>query len=948
MKKTLRAAASFLAALMAFVLILPLAACNRGGHVIRVTSMGGIALSGVTVTAYDGGNEVAHGVTDENGEYVLSAEGNSLTVTLSDLPAGYKPKSSYNLNLSEEKTVILVESGIITDEQIPDGTFYKPGQIMYDFEIKNAYVYDETALTMKPRTVKLSELFEGKKAVLLNFFFTTCNPCDAEIPAMVKVYEEYKDKVAIIGLSNIKTDNDGLVAAFVSKHKSTYPMGMDTAGVIARFTPTVSDFPTSIMIDRYGVICERDTGSQASEDFWRAWFDRYISDDYTPVIPDEEDPGFVADKPGDFGIEFSADGMSDRINNTGVPVNFYAANDDVTWPWALDSDGESIVTTNKGHYATRAILFIRVNIPQGKALAFDYDISGLAEYDFFYIAVDPNGGMGTQMLEDTGDKDWRTGYAYVPLEAGEHDIAFAYYKTSSENNIGSLADTVKIKNLRFVDVADFIADTKSMDVPYYAARTLNSNGGYEYYENVALGDDGFYHVQGRDSSAGDAPMMYVDMHNAVPFFTDPTHTATIHSEFVLKGNYIFNNRNYRNKLTSYSSFASNSELSGLVPVNEDIKQMLTDIYIDVITKEIGYEEFWDPENGWQEFCVFYVHYGEGESYGNTIKGLAPFTSYKANETTGLPDTSDKINSVTFKRIVMPRGMMFEFVPDKSGVYEFRGINSLDNSGNPVVIGKDAWLFDGEDFDDEYSSYLNVRAINAFGADSFVRNQVEDFDFANVNFKMHHYLEEGHTYYILVAFSVVEDLGELKFRIDYLDTDHYEYVTSATSGYLAPGNNNVYYRPVYVQIEKNDDGVYVDTVLKKPIYCDFTDLSRMFNIYSIGELIGKQGNANLKRKPFDLSDAEITEVFGETFEAKDYTDIMKEYYDKSIAGKQKTDELYGLVEVDDTLRAVLILFYANNVGFDGELEWLTACWYYDFTDATKPEPDTILYPMGKNQ
>ena len=128
----------------------------------------------------------------------------------------------------------------------------------------------------------------------------------------------------------------------------------------------------------------------------------------------------------------------------------------------------------------------------------------------------------------------------------------------------------------------------------------------------------------------------------------------------------------------------------------------------------------------------------------------------------------------------------------------------------------------------------------------------------------------------------------------------------------------------------------------PIYCEFTDNSRMFNKYSIGTLLGKQGNNSIaKLKPFDLTGVEI-EYMGTKLVGKDYTSIMEAYYDKAVQGKKPTDELYGLTEVTKELREILILFYHKNFKFDDENEWLTACWYYDYTNASKPLPDTILW------
>ena len=248
---------------------------------------------------------------------------------------------------------------------------------------------------------------------------------------------------------------------------------------------------------------------------------------------------------------------------------------------------------------------------------------------------------------------------------------------------------------------------------------------------------------------------------------------------------------------------------------------------------------------------------------------------------------------------------------------------------------------------------------------YARNKPEDFDHDNVNFDMHHYMEAGVDYFIWVAFSTVENLGKLEFRIDYLDVQHYEYLTSATSGYIVAGQDNKYYRPIYTNIELNDEGIYIDSTLKKPIYCDFTDVSRMFNRYPISTLLGLTGNQKFEKDPFDLRVTKKNEsgqiivdkdgkpvlfeedivINGETFRAKNYTEEMKQYYQKAIL---KTGDLYGLQEVDETLRAILIMFYHANIGLDDPQEWLTACWYFDFTDATKPQPNTVLFPYGVNK
>lgn len=971
MRKFFKAVSTLLAVITAAAFIIPFAACtpdpDTNGEVIRVYSVGGIPLTDVTVTVLNGNTQVGNGKTNDKGEYAFKVDGDNYTAVLSDLPEGYTAKSSYKLNKNKQN-VIYVESGIITDKPIPAGKQYSVGDILYDFELQNAYNYENaTDTSLAAKKVKLSELFEGKKAILLNFFFVSCGPCNSEMPAILSAYEKYKDDIVIIGLDN-QGDSDADVANFVLKHQANYYMSVDTAGVIASF-PKVNAFPTNIVIDRYGVICEREANAHVEESYWLDLFERYSSDDYSSNIKDDNDGSIQIDKPADFGVFFSDEGMNEAVNKTNSNVTFSATDpkvDDTVWPWKVSDDKQSLVVTNSGHYSTRAILNVRVTIPAGSVLAFEYKLDGASGYDYLFVAVDSKGGLGTQTFEDSGKKDWTTGYAYMPLEAGSHVISFAYYKTSTDKQVTGQADAAFIRNLHFVTTEEFVANSDPMDIPYYAARGNTIEGGYAIYEDVVLEDDGFYHVTGRQSSKGDNPMLYVDLLNAVPFFTDATHTASIYSEFLAKNDCKFLGTDYRDKLDSYSSWAVNSSVSNLVPVNEDVRKMLDDIYVDRITRELGYEDFWDPDNGWKEFCVFFVHYGDGNSLGNSIEGIAPFTAYEAHETTGLTDTSGNLNTAIYDRILMPRGYLFKFVPEKSGVYEIKAINSLNESGKPISMGKDGAIYDGRDFKGNYyQTNLNINEVNNYGSDVYVRNKPEDFDHDNVNFDMHHYMEAGVDYFIWVAFSTVENLGKLEFRIDYLDVQHYEYLTSATSGYIVAGQDNKYYRPIYTNIELNDEGIYIDSTLKKPIYCDFTDVSRMFNRYPISTLLGLTGNQKFEKDPFDLRVTKKNEsgqiivdkdgkpvlfeedivINGETFRAKNYTEEMKQYYQKAIL---KTGDLYGLQEVDETLRAILIMFYHANIGLDDPQEWLTACWYFDFTDATKPQPNTVLFPYGVNK
>ena len=60
---------------------------------------------------------------------------------------------------------------------------------------------DFTVTDIDENTFTLSEALKDHEAVLINFWATWCGPCRNEFPAINKVYEEYKDRVAFIALS---------------------------------------------------------------------------------------------------------------------------------------------------------------------------------------------------------------------------------------------------------------------------------------------------------------------------------------------------------------------------------------------------------------------------------------------------------------------------------------------------------------------------------------------------------------------------------------------------------------------------------------------------------------------------------------------------------------------------------------------------------------------------
>lgn len=97
-------------------------------------------------------------------------------------------------------------------------------------------------------TVTLSG-YKGE-VVLLNFWGTWCPPCRAEMPALQRTWDEYKDQgVTFLGVAIYDEKAD--VERFAEAYGITYPLGIDLLGDLT-VDYKVTSFPTTFLIDREG------------------------------------------------------------------------------------------------------------------------------------------------------------------------------------------------------------------------------------------------------------------------------------------------------------------------------------------------------------------------------------------------------------------------------------------------------------------------------------------------------------------------------------------------------------------------------------------------------------------------------------------------------------------------------------------------------------------------
>ena len=114
---------------------------------------------------------------------------------------------------------------------------------------------DFTLLDQYGNSHTLSD-YKGK-TVFLNFWATWCPPCRAEMPEIQEIYEEYGENnsdVIILGIASPEVGQEGSaedIAAFLSENNYTYPVVMDTDGIMSYYYG-ISAYPTTFMIDKDG------------------------------------------------------------------------------------------------------------------------------------------------------------------------------------------------------------------------------------------------------------------------------------------------------------------------------------------------------------------------------------------------------------------------------------------------------------------------------------------------------------------------------------------------------------------------------------------------------------------------------------------------------------------------------------------------------------------------
>lgn len=900
-------------------------------YTVNVKTAGGMAMTELDVSVYADaslGNMLGFAQTDENGTATFTLEGGiDYAIVLSGVPKGYDLQDTYSF--SGTTANITLSSKLITDQTLNDVTSLKLGDVMYDFEY-----------TMPDGTTgKLSDMLAEKDAVMINFWFASCGPCASEFPYMETAYQTYKEDMGVIALSYI--DDSAAVGAYQSSMGLTFPMAACNSGWPAIFG--INSFPTTVVIDRYGVIALVEVGALTSLRPFNAIMEHFTGDDYEQKLCTSVNDVITVVKPTE--VMPSSEDIAAAINVGDIQVTFRAEEGegaDQIWPFIItEKDGVTCIkASNSLIEASYAIIYADVTLKAGQAVGLDYLASTEQGADTMVVIVE--GDDIYQISGHSETPEWKTCYPWVAEEDGTYEIALCYIKDES-TDVGD--DTVYVDNLRIVDVKD-------IDVATYLPRQAAvSKDGFEFtYAQIVLNEkDGYYHVGDKNG-----PLLLANLMGYSKFSSD----RSVY-EMAYNGEVVKDGKDYYEDILPYFTHASNSAMNGYCTVTADLAE-----YLKVVAEVVGVE---GTENEWLKICEYYQPYGTKEQLEDPIAGLASFSAYTAKEGKNVAT-----NYFYYNRVLMPRGLFAKFVPTKSGAYRI-------TSRNESQDGVEGWISNGTEM--IYTFEGGERMFDKKGEVSMV-----------------YYMEKGTAYYIDIAFWDMYQEGYVYYDIEYLGATYNQF-TACSPGYFTYDSDeagDAMYHTIAggIDVALGSDGYYYEVrgtrengtkILGSKIYADFSGLTSIFSYpiatgyaYNEDGTVIRDENGNkveikgmIDQGAFDFSKTEydnfilkcmemhngdttatdkylkeywgdgfdelykeymVTDVYAGRYHGKgeDLTDEVSKYLSKMAASPV---ERAGCVQVDARLAEILQMLMDKYTFENVDNSWTKLCYYYRYVGPT---------------
>ncbi len=157
----------------------------------------------------------------------------------------------------------LINSGCGTTAGANSGS---AGSVVKESTGQGAQATDFTLRDLDGKNVSLSD-FLGKQVVLIDFWATWCVPCEAELPHLEALYEQYKDKgFVVLGVAMDGPETIAQVGPYQRRYNLQFPVLLDDETKVVNLYNPKRTAPLSLLIDRKGQIARVRQGFSSGDE----------------------------------------------------------------------------------------------------------------------------------------------------------------------------------------------------------------------------------------------------------------------------------------------------------------------------------------------------------------------------------------------------------------------------------------------------------------------------------------------------------------------------------------------------------------------------------------------------------------------------------------------------------------------------------------------------------
>jgi peroxiredoxin len=133
--------------------------------------------------------------------------------------------------------------------------------------------FQTTTITGEPISLSLLE----EKVIVINFWFTSCAPCIAEMPSLNKLVEEFKESdVTFISFAR---DSRIELESFLAKRKFDFKIVASANDIAESYCVGINGWPVSMVVDKSGIVRKIVSGGHVDKQA-----ETYIYEELQPVI----------------------------------------------------------------------------------------------------------------------------------------------------------------------------------------------------------------------------------------------------------------------------------------------------------------------------------------------------------------------------------------------------------------------------------------------------------------------------------------------------------------------------------------------------------------------------------------------------------------------------------------------------------------------------------------